>query len=87
MVLQAAQESWVKVEDARGKTLFSRVLVAGDIYYVPAGGKPKATFGNAGAIDIWVRGELAPKAGAANTRKSGIVLEPDSLMDVKKADK
>lgn len=87
IILQAAQESWVKVEDARGKTLFSRVLVAGDVYYVPVGGKPKATFGNAGAIDIWVRGELAPRAGAANTRKAGIVLDADSLMGVKKTDK
>ena len=87
VILQAVQESWVKVEDARGKTLFSRVLVAGDVYYVPAGGKHKATFGNAGAIDIWVRGELAPKAGAANTRKTGILLDPDSLMGVKKTDK
>ncbi len=87
VILQAVQESWVKVEDARGKTVFSRVLVAGDVYYVPANGKPKATFGNAGAIDIWVNGELVPKAGAANTRKSGIALDADSLKGAKKTDK
>ena len=87
IVLQAIQESWVKVEDARGKTLFSRVLVPGDVYYVPANGKNKATFGNAGAIDIWVGGELAPKAGDANSRKTGIALDAVSLMGVKKSGK
>ncbi|MBO7508875.1 MAG: DUF4115 domain-containing protein [Alphaproteobacteria bacterium] len=87
VVLQAVQESWVKIEDARGKTVFSRVLVPGDLYYVPVTGKNKATFGNAGAIDIWVRGELAPKAGEANTRKTGIALDADSLMNAKKSGK
>jgi len=84
IILQAIKESWVKIEDARSKTVFSRVLVAGDIYYVPAGAKYKATFGNAGGIDIWVRGVLAPKAGANNTRKNGIVLDADVLMGAKK---
>lgn len=86
IIFQAIQESWVKVEDARGKTVFSRVLVPGDVYYVPAG-KNKATFGNAGAIDVWVEGKLAPKVGAANTRKTGVALDKDSLMGNKKTDK
>ncbi len=85
IILQAAQESWVKVEDARGKTVFSRVLVPGDVYYVPAGSKNKATFGNAGGVDVWVRGELAPDVGADNTRKTGIVLDADALSGVKKS--
>ena len=83
VIFQSVQESWVKVEDARGKTVFSRVLVPGDVYYVPAGGKNKATFGNAGGIDIWVRGELAPKVGEMNTRKTGISLDADSLLGIK----
>lgn len=84
VVLQAIQESWVKVEDGRGNTVFSRVLVPGDLYYVPVGNKYKATFGNAGGIDIWVNGELAPDAGPDHTRKAGISLAPDSLMGNKK---
>ena len=79
VVLQANQESWVKVEDARGNTIFSRVLVPGDIYYVPVGEKYKATFGNAGGIDIWVNGKLAPKQGADHVRKSGIVMTAEAL--------
>ena len=84
IVFQSIQESWVKVEDARGKTVFSRVLVPGDVYYVPAGNKNKATFGNAGGIDVWVRGELVPHVGDANTRKTGITLDADSLLGIKK---
>ncbi len=83
VVLQASQESWVKVEDGRGNTVFSRVLVPGDIYYVPSGDKYKATFGNAGGIDIWVNGKLAPDAGADHARKSGISLSPKNLMSSK----
>ncbi|MBO4700129.1 MAG: DUF4115 domain-containing protein [Alphaproteobacteria bacterium] len=86
IVLQSIQESWVKIEDARGKTVFSRVLVPGDVYFVPAGNKNKATFGNAGGIDVWVRGELAPKVGDANTRKTGITLDPDALLGTAKSE-
>ena len=80
IIFQSIQESWVKVEDARGKTIFSRGVVPGDVYYVPAGNKNKATFGNAGGIDVWVRGELAPHVGDDNTRKTGVTLDPDELL-------
>lgn len=85
VILQANQESWVKVEDARGNTVFSRVLVPGDIYYVPAEDNYKATFGNAGGVDIWVNGKLAPKQGANYVRKSGISLSAEDLMPEKSA--
>lgn len=80
VILQAEQESWVKIEDGRGNTVFSRVLVPGDVYYVPAGDKYKATFGNAGGIDVWVNGKLIPDVGPDHTRKSGISMAPASLM-------
>lgn len=80
VVLQATSESWVKIEDGRGNTVFSRVLVPGDIYYVPAGDRYRATFGNAGGIDAWVNGKLAPKLGADHVRKSDISMSPDKLL-------
>lgn len=80
VILQALRDSWIKIEDARGRTEFSRVLVKGDIYYVPADGKFRATFGDAGAIDIWVNGKLAAKAGPDHERKSDISLAVDKLM-------
>ena len=80
VILQATQESWVKVEDARGNTAFSRVLVPGDVYYVPSGDEYTAIFGNAGGVDVWVNGKLAPKQGADHVRVSGISLSPEKLM-------
>ena len=80
VILQATQESWVKVEDARGNTVFSRVLVPGDVYYVPSGDEYAAIFGNAGGVDVWVNGVLAPEQGADHVRVSGISLSPEKLM-------
>ena len=82
VVLQAEKESWVKIEDARGSSIFSRVLIPGDVYYLPAGDKFKATFGNVGAIDVWVDGRLIKKLGPANTKKTGISMAPDALKSV-----
>ena|GEM_PF-5499600 len=79
VVLQAEKESWVKIDDAKGNSVFSRVLSQGDVYYMPNGDNFKATFGNVGAIDVWVDGQLMNKLGAANTRKSGISMAPNAL--------
>ncbi|MBQ0013401.1 MAG: DUF4115 domain-containing protein [Proteobacteria bacterium] len=82
IILQAIEDSYVAVEDSRGKVVFGRSLVAGDVYFVP-NGKHKAKFGNAGGIDIWVNNTLAPKVGKSHTAKSGIVLSADSLLNKK----
>lgn len=79
IVLQATAETWLKVEDSKGETLFSRVLAAGDVYYVPAGGAV-ATVGNAGGLDVWVDGRAAPKLGARGAKRSDISLTPESLI-------
>ncbi len=80
IILHAVQESWVKVEDRRGNTVFSRVLVPGDIYYVPDGDGYTAVFGNAGGVDIWVDGVLAPKQGGDHVRVADIALTPEKLL-------
>ena len=77
VVLQAEKESWVKIEDARGSSVFSRVLVPGDVYYMPLSDKLKV-----GAIDVWVDGKLIKKLGPANTKKTGISMAPDALKSV-----
>lgn len=82
VVLQAEKDSWVKIEDARGNSIFSLVLVSGDVFYMPNGDKYKGTFGNVGAIDVWVDGTLLKKLGPANTRKTGISMSPDALKSV-----
>ena len=82
VVLQAEKESWVRIDDARGNSVFSRVLVPGDVYYMPVSDKLKATFGNVGAIDVWVDGQRLKKLGPANTKKTGISMAPDALKSV-----
>lgn len=84
VVLQAIEDSYVAVEDSRGRVVFGRSLVAGDVYFVPSGNH-KAKFGNAGGIDIWVNGELAPKVAKGHVAKSGISLSPKNL--IKSAEK
>ena len=80
VVIQAIEDSYVGVEDAKGKVVFGRSLIAGDVYYVPAGTGYKAKFGNAGGVDIWVEGVLAPKVGANKTSKKDVSLNPESLI-------
>jgi len=80
VVIQAIEDSYVGVEDSKGRTVFGKTLVAGDVYYVPSGSGYKAKFGNAGGVDIWVDGNLAPKVGANKTSKKDVSLNPESLM-------
>lgn len=89
IILQANKKTgeagtWVEVKDARGRTELSRVLMPGDVYYVPAKGTYKATFGNAGGIDIWVDGKLAPQVGQEYKKVSGVELTPERLMKTAK---
>lgn len=85
IILQANKKTgeagtWVEIKDARGRTEISRVLMPGDVYYVPIKGTYKATFGNAGGIDVWVGGKLAPQVGPEYKKVSGVELVPEKLM-------
>lgn len=82
VVLQAEKESWLRVKDARKAPVFSRVLIPGDVYYVPLMDKATADFGNIGAFDVWVDGQLLKKLGPANTRKTDVSIAPDALKAV-----
>ena len=62
------------------------MLVPGDIYYVPDGDRYSAVFGNAGGVDVWVNGVLAPKQGADHVRVADISLAPDDLIKNSQSD-
>jgi len=79
VVLQFEKESWFRIEDSHGKSIFSRVLLPGDIYYVPNKDNLKGTFHNAGAIDVWVDGQLLKKIGKIGEKKTGVSMSPDAL--------
>ena len=80
VIIQAIEDGYVGIENPKGVTIFGRTMLAGDVFYVPNTSGLKAKFGNAGAVDIWVDGELAPKVGANKTSKKDVSLNPDSLM-------
>ena len=85
IILQANKKTgeagtWVEIKDARGRREISRVLMPGDVYYVPVKGTYKATFGNAGGIDVWVGGKLGPQVGPEYKKVSGVELVPEKLM-------
>ena len=84
IVLQANDKTgtagvFVELKDARGKKE-SQNLMRGDVYYLSNKSSYKATFGNAGCIDVWVNGELVPSLGAVGERKTGINLSPKALV-------
>ncbi len=80
VVIQVIEDSYIGIEDAKGRPVFGKTLVSGDVYYVPTGDGYKAKFGNAGGVDVWVNGVLAPKVGANKTSKKDVSLNPDNLI-------
>ncbi|MCL2629489.1 MAG: DUF4115 domain-containing protein [Alphaproteobacteria bacterium] len=80
IVMQAVAETWLKVE-RNGEIIFSRVLMPGDVYFAPNRQGIRATIGNAGGLDIWVAGKLAPKLGAMHTRVTDVPLTEEGILN------
>lgn len=81
IVLRAVQDSWVQVRDDQDALLLTRVLRAGDTYYVPQ--QPGLTLltGNAGGIEIEVDGVAVPPLGPIGAVRRQIALDPARLLD------
>lgn len=50
VLLNVLESSWVEIKDANNRTLISKVLEAGEQYYVPNDPSLKITLGDAGAV-------------------------------------
>ena len=81
IVLVARLESWVQVTDPETNALLTRVLRAGDRYYVPDEAGLSLATGNAGGLDIWVDGRKLPPLGPVGVVRRGIALDPERLVD------
>lgn len=81
IVLVARLESWVQVTDPETNALLTRVLRAGDRFYVPDQEGLSLATGNAGGIDIWVDGRKAPVLGPVGVVRRGVALDPQRLVD------
>lgn len=80
IVVVARLESWVQVTDPGTNALLTRVLRAGDRYYVPDEPGLNLATGNAGGIDIWVDGRKVPALGPVGVVRRGVALDPQRLM-------
>ncbi len=81
VVLEARLETWIKVVDAKGKTMTERVLKAGERYVVPNEPGLILRTGNAGGIDVLVNGRKAPPLGEVGAVYTRIKLDPNRLLD------
>ena len=80
VVLRALQDSWVQVRDQRGALLLTRVLRAGDIYYVPQRSGLTLLTGNAGGLEIAVDGVTVSPLGPIGAVRRQIALDPTLLL-------
>ena len=79
VVIVARMESFLRVRDADGNEIWSRLLRSGDRYLVPERDGLTLTVGNAGGVDVFVDGQKAPALGAVGVGMSGISLDPTRL--------
>lgn len=81
VVLRAIQDSWVQIRDNRGALLLTRVLRAGDIYYVPPQSGLTLLTGNAGGLEIAVDGVTVSPLGPVGAVRRQIALDPALLLN------
>jgi cytoskeletal protein RodZ len=80
IVLRALQDSWVQIRDRQDALLLTRVLRAGDTYFVPARDGLTLLTGNAGGLEIRVDGVPVPPIGPVGTVRRQIALDPVRLL-------
>ncbi|MGQ0526755.1 MAG: RodZ domain-containing protein [Alphaproteobacteria bacterium] len=78
-ILNIVQNSWVEIKDRSGKTLVSRVLQAGDRYYVPDSPNLLMSLGNSRGVEIIIDGEKLQPLGGVGEVQRNIPLDAASL--------
>jgi len=80
IIIQATNESWVKITAPDGDVLMERLMLMGEIYRVPYEDGLVMDTGNAGALKLIVNGTLVPALGESGAVIQGISLAPDDLL-------
>ena len=80
IVIRAAADCWVQINDADSNLLLTRVLRAGDGYRVPD--RPGITMrtGNAGGLEIFVDGQMVPAVGPIGGVRRNVALDVERLI-------
>ena len=76
--LKASADCWIKIRDAEGKVVLSRLLHAGDSFAPPGNAGLTMTVGNAGALVVALDGNDLPALGAEGQVKK-VALDPEKL--------
>ena len=79
IVLRILENSWVEIKGANGKRLVSRVLKAGDQYFVPERPGLTMSVGNAAGVEISVDGNPLPLLGESGSVIRNIPLNAKKL--------
>ena len=76
--LRAKSDSWIQVRDGND-LLLTRLLRKGEVYRVPDREGLTLMTGNAGGLEVFVGGDLAPPLGNEGVVRRGVPLNAESL--------
>jgi cytoskeleton protein RodZ len=79
IILKMISDSWVEIRDQNRRKLISRVLKAGDQYFVPDREGLSISIGNAGGVEILVNGEALQNIGVSGQVIRNIPLNANTL--------
>lgn len=79
IILKMLQNSWIEIRDQNNRKLISRVLKAGDQYFVPDRLDLRISIGNAGGVEIQVDGEPLQNLGGEGQVLRNIPLNAEVL--------
>ena len=82
VILNITANSWVDIRDSAGKAIVSKVLKAGDRYFVPDSPNLTMSLGNAGGVEILLDGKALPSLGANGQIKRNIPLGRTALQSL-----
>lgn len=80
ILINVIENSWVEIRDAQGNPIVSRVLQAGERYFVPDRPDLKMSIGNAAGLELFVNGQQIPALGGRGDMLKDIVLDAEELM-------
>ena len=81
IILNIRENSWVEIRDKKGKAMLSRVLKAGDQYYVPDRPDLTISIGNAGGVEVEVDGQALRKLGETGKVLRRLSLDAEYLKE------
>ncbi|NCC21450.1 MAG: helix-turn-helix domain-containing protein [Alphaproteobacteria bacterium] len=83
VIIEVTERSWVEIRDRQGRIILSRVLPAGNSYFVPRDREDLLlATGNAGGLVVTVDGEPMPSFGQAGEVRRNIPLSADALKNM-----